>query len=150
MNRVFVQPDRQRCPPQLTWVRPQLSGRTSRNSSSTTLASALPSPEIKTGVCPVLLESEGFCGPCCGRMFKKPQCTDQEPQNGKSSKFANSSRITANRKLRKTSDRIACKFRIRLLDLNWTHLQDRSETCRPLSATYRIGCTPTMEGRGWH
>src|ERR1019366_9236562 len=38
--------------------------------------------------------------------------------------------LPANRKLRKTSDRIACIFRIRLLDPNWTHLQDRSETCR--------------------
>ena len=55
-----------------------------------------------------------------------------------------------NRRLRKTSDSIACKFRVCLLDLNWTHLQDRSETRCPLSATYRIGCTPPMKGWGWH
>ena len=54
------------------------------------------------------------------------------------------------RKLRKTSDRIARKFQVCLLDLIWTHLQDRSETCRPLSATYRLGWPPPMEGRGWH
>src|SRR5450631_3987373 len=35
--------------------------------------------------------------------------------------------LPPNRKLRETSDRIACKFRVCLLDLNWTHLQDRSE-----------------------
>jgi hypothetical protein len=52
----------------------------------------------------------------------------------------------ANRKLFKTPDRIACKFQVCLLDLNWTYLQGHSETCRPISATYRMGCTTTMGG----